>query len=900
MPVLIRKPWLPRASVRLGRARPVSRLVVPYAAAVAFTVAAAVARGLLLPLTGPGAPFLLFFGATLATSYNFGPGPGFLSAAVGAYLGPVYFGMRPNTAIDAQTVGQMALFLLEGFTVSWITHGFSQSRQAARDHADEMRLSEERYEIAARATLDCIWDWDLRTGTVAYSEAIHTVFGYPRTQHASHYTWWLDHIHPDDVERVQNSIRATFKERAQGWSEEYRFRTEAGVWLNVLDRGWVLYGAGSMPVRMIGAMQNVSQHRQGQRVLSEANARLRLITDALPALVAYLDQEGRHRFVSAEYERWFNRPRSAILGRTLDDFIGGNNARMRQNLQRALAGEHVRFEDTLRHPTRGTINTSNTFVPDFDEEGKVRGIVCLVHDVSEQKNIERVLRESEEHYRVLAEVVPQIIWEAKADGTFTYVNSQWMRYVGMPPAKAYGLGWLDAVHPSQRESLLARWRATESGEREWECEVLIRRGLDNAHRWHLLRALALTDGQGGVRKWIGSLIDIHEQRQAAQDLQTLANFLPQLAWVADGKGQISWFNQRWLDYTGGAIEQMRGDGWLQVVHPDHRPGVRRAFARALQDQAPFEGTFPMRSASGAWQWFLTRAIPITDEGGRITRWFGTSTDINEQLEVQNRLERAQLDLKTAVRARDQFLSIASHELKTPLTSLQLVAQMAERNLERNPERACEPPRVRKLVDQTGKSVARLTRLVDDMLDSSRIAMGKLSFKTEYFNLTELVHEVIERTQPQAQAHNSSIQVVSETDAWGNWDRFRLEQVVLNLLTNAIRYGENTPIEVRVDADGKRATLQVRDHGPGVAPGQEERIFQQFERATPHSSISGLGLGLFICKEIVERHGGTIHVDNYVGKGANFVVQLPCAPSSEQLAGPPGPHASNLPKTNLVA
>lgn len=898
----------PTPPVRLGRWRAARHhllrsVVLPYGMAVAITALAALVRVLLLPWTGQGAPYLVFFGAVLAVSYNFGPGPGVLSSLLGAYIGPLFFGFHANhVAPNGHPWAQMALFLSEGVSVSFITHGFGRSREAVRAQAAELRRSEERYQMAALATLDCIWDWDQRSGRVSYSEPLHTVFLYPRAAAYSHYSWWLEKIHPDDVDRVHASLRGTFAERRQKWSQEYRFADAEGRYLNVLDRGWVMYGNDGKPERMIGAMQNVTQQREGQRILEEASARLRLVTDALPALIAYVDTDGRHRFVSAEYERWFGRPREALLDRRLEDFwtAASISTQLRRGFRRATGGELVRFEDTVEHPSRGQVHISSVFVPDFNEAGAVRGIVCLIHDVTEQKHIERILRESEEHYRVLAEVVPQIIWESEADGAFSYVNSQWLRYAGMPAKDTFGFGWLQAVHPSQRERVLQGWRPGEDRPREWEAEVLLRRHEDGSYRWHLLRALALADGEGGVRKWIGSLIDIHERKQAAQELQTLANFLPQLAWVADREGQIAWFNQRWYDYTGATLGAMRGEGWLDVVHPEHREAVRAGTREAWRTGVSYEATFPMRGVDGGWQWFLTRAIPIHDGSGKVHRWFGTCTDINEQLEVQNRLERAQADLKTAVRARDQFLSIASHELKTPLTSLQLVAQMAERNLERNPVRACEAVRVRKLVDQTGKSVTRLTRLVDDMLDSSRIAMGKLSFKAEHFDLTSLIYEVVERTGPQLNLSGSDIVVRATGPVFGDWDRFRIEQVMINLLTNAMRYGEGTPIEVEVHCANGIATLCVRDHGPGVPRGQQARIFQQFERATPHSSISGLGLGLFICKEIVERHGGDIGVDSVPGAGASFIVHLPLTPPPGLESFAKSGELAGLPEPNFVA
>lgn len=845
------------------------------ATATAITVTAAVLRVCLVPLTGSGAPFLLFFGAVLISSRMYGRSAGMLSAALGGALGTYLFSSRAGFT-PTQLCFQWSLFFLEGCSIAWITHGFVTSRALAQHHLQALSTSDERYEMAGRATSDMIWDWDLVEGTCTFSDALQAIFRFPAGVNQFPDGWRMDRIHPADQAHVRASVERAFANQENHWEEEYRFAQHDGSYLHLLDRAYIVYNAAKKPKRMIGAMQNITQRREDQRILGEAEAKLRLVTDALPALVAYLDANGKHRFINAEYERWFQRSRKQMINCSFAELLLGESlsAQMQTSMNMALQGKHVRFEDTMLHPVRGLVPTLNTFVPDFDEKQQVRGFICLIHDISEQKSIERVLRESEEHYRVLAEVVPQIIWESRADGFFTYANSHWLRYSGMSQRELLGTGWLDAVHPSQRDQLLEKWQEAVRGGREYESEILLRRAQDGMYRWHIMRALALQDSRGGVRKWIGSLVDIHERKKSAQELQTLANFIPQLAWIANPRGDIYWLNQRWYDYTGSNYEQLRDHGWLDVIVEEHRQRVREDLKKARDDGTAFEGTFPILSADGNSRWFLTRAIPIFDEAGRISRWFGTSTDINDQLEVQSRLQDAQKELETAVRARDEFMSIASHELKTPLTSLQLLAQMAQRNLNRDPARACETHRVQKLVSQTGKSVERLTRLVDDMLDSSRIAMGKLSFKIEEFDIAELVQEVVERMVPQIRATGGHVSVVASKPARGHWDRFRLEQVVINLMTNAMRYGAGSPIEILVDRQGKNASLKIRDHGPGIAPDQQDRIFQQFERATPHSSISGLGLGLFICKEIVERHQGTIAVESTVGEGSTFVVNLP--------------------------
>jgi PAS domain S-box-containing protein len=236
--------------------------------------------------------------------------------------------------------------------------------------------------------------------------------------------------------------------------------------------------------------------------------------------------------------------------------------------------------------------------------------------------------------------------------------------------------------------------------------------------------------------------------------------------------------------------------------------------------------------------------------------------------------------QTAVRARDEFLSIASHELKTPLTSLKLQAQIRARDLRKGALKRFAPEMLPQLIADDEKQINRLSRLVDDMLDVSRVQTGKMSYSHEDFDLNDLVEDLLRRFAPQVEASQASVSFTSESSAPGRWDRYRVEQVVMNLLTNALKYGEGKPIEVRIQARGGMAVLSVTDHGIGIAREDQDRIFGQFERAISASAISGLGLGLFISRKIVEAHQGSIRVESAPGQGSTFTVELPLAEAAE--------------------
>lgn len=238
--------------------------------------------------------------------------------------------------------------------------------------------------------------------------------------------------------------------------------------------------------------------------------------------------------------------------------------------------------------------------------------------------------------------------------------------------------------------------------------------------------------------------------------------------------------------------------------------------------------------------------------------------------------------EAAVRARDEFLSLASHELRTPLTSLVLHAQLLQRALDGRADLQRRP--VERFLHQTRRQVGRLTRLVDDMLDISRIEMGRLSLDPERVELCALTEEVIQRLGPQLREAGCAVSLYAPEPVEGRWDRYRIDQVLTNVLTNATRYGAGKPVVVSVGRVGEGAELRIRDHGRGIAPEDQERIFHKFERAVDKSEVSGLGLGLFIVREITSMHGGTVRVESALGEGATFVITLPTSASEAMPAG----------------
>ena len=254
-----------------------------------------------------------------------------------------------------------------------------------------------------------------------------------------------------------------------------------------------------------------------------------------------------------------------------------------------------------------------------------------------------------------------------------------------------------------------------------------------------------------------------ELAESDQQFRTFADSMPHLAWMANPDGFIFWYNKGWYEYTGTTPEQMEGWGWQNVHNSEELPRVMKLWQQSIETKSPLETQFPLKSSDGQFRWFLTRVTPIFNKEGDLVRWFGTNTNIDEQRQLQS-------DLQTAVRARDEFLSIASHELKTPLTSLKLQLQLTQRAVQPDKDLIPAPEKLAKVFELALRQILRLEGLVEDLLDVAQICSGRLTLRPEEVNFASLVGEVLERFEDQLKRSETEVHLKLDEEIVGCWDR----------------------------------------------------------------------------------------------------------------------------------
>lgn len=305
------------------------------------------------------------------------------------------------------------------------------------------------------------------------------------------------------------------------------------------------------------------------------------------------------------------------------------------------------------------------------------------------------------------------------------------------------------------------------------------------------------------------------------------------------------------------------------IHPEDADKTAKLLTTAISENGIYSAEYRMLQPDKNYRWVYSRGEVVKNSAGEAVGMSGVSVDIQEQKITEE-------NLLQAVISRDEFLSIASHELKTPLTSLKLQAQLHQRLIKKDHPDAFAPQRVKEFVSQTERQVLRLTRLVDDMLDVSRIRSDKMTIIRSSFDICELLRETANFLEDQfLKSHQSKPMIETEPESIEvNWDKFRIEQVLFNLFTNAIRYGDKKPVRAKISEIPAGVRIEVADEGVGIALESREKIFDRFERAIHANEVSGLGLGLFISRQIVNAHGGKIWVEENSPRGSKFIVELP--------------------------
>lgn len=538
-----------------------------------------------------------------------------------------------------------------------------------------------------------------------------------------------------------------------------------------------------------------------------------------------------------------------------------NNHVMKQGLQ----GKTLSYKDqqlTLyRNNVAEEVWMDLNYSPIIGEDSKPAGVLAIVTETTEQVLSSKKIVESESYFRMMTDSVPVMVWVTRPDGYCTYLNKQWYDYTGQSTEEALGLGWVKATHPDDAKRSEEAFIKANKDQTPYALEYRLK-SKDGSYRWMVDTGVPKYDEFGKFAGFIGTVVDIHERKTAEDSLKLIRDRYQKLfnssliaIFIPNFNGIIHEANDvflKMMGYTKKDLEQhkVRWD----TMTPEEYKELDTLKIKELQETgeaSPWEKVYLRKDGTPVP---ILVGVVVIEESDNIGLAF--AVDLTEQKKLE--------------RQKDDFLGIASHELKTPVTSIKAYTQVLESKFRKKGDITAAEQ-----LSKMDAQVDKLSILINDLLDVTKIHAGRMEFHRTNFDARSLIQEVVEEVQRTASRHTIVMDISTSPMIYG--DRDRIGQVLLNFLTNAIKYSpQSDSVKVSLKCDNATATFAVHDYGVGIPKENLTKVFDQFFRVKrpKHETYPGLGLGLYISKEIIQRENGKISVKSTPGKGSTFSFALP--------------------------
>ena len=800
-----------------------------------------------------------------------------------------------------------------------VFHDISQRRR----NEWEMLQNGERLRLSQQAGRIATWEWSLSNGRFSWSGNIEALLECPPGCFEGDPRSCLERVHPEDRDRVVETARQVRQDRTP-FEIEFRIIQADGSFRWLSGKGQAFPDQGGRPDRIIGVASDVTARKYAEEALRASEERFykAFNSSPLPKWISRLDT-GEIVDVNEAFLRSTGFEREEVLGQVPGRFglwDAAEDLRLAGMVRTRSSGRDLEFKFRRKSGHR----QARIFLLSF-ERITLDGEPCLLavaNDITERKQAEEALRESEERFRLMADTAPVMIWLSGPDKLCTYFNRSWLDFTGRAFGEELGNGWSGGVHPDDLQACLQTRGEAFDRRANFEVEYRMRRA-DGEYRWVVDVGVPRLTSEGTFAGYIGSCLDITERRKAEQEREQLLERAEAARRRAALLAEASAILASSLEYRTSlqSVAQLAVDHFADRCTVDViEDGATRRIALAQRDGDELE-TAALAIEPHALSVLKTgrpELVPVVgrEEDGtsvkpgelRATSWMcvplmargrilGALTlvatgpgrtysdeDLNLAQDLANRaamaVENVQLlhQAQEANRTKDEFLATVSHELRTPLNSILGWARMlvTGRLDQANSSRAVE------IIERNAKAQAQL---IEDLLDISRIISGKLRLEVRSVDLVPVIESAVDAVRLAAESKGIHIQRVLDSGiGLISGDPDRLQQVVWNLLSNAIKF---TPregrVQVRLEKNGSTARIVVSDTGIGIGPEFLPHVFERFRQVDGSSTRKhgGLGLGLAIVSQLVELHGGGISVESAgTGKGAVFTVSLPVPAAAE--------------------
>ncbi|CAK0776561.1 Histidine kinase [Gammaproteobacteria bacterium] len=748
------------------------------------------------------------------------------------------------------------------------------------------------------------FEWNCLTDELQHSPCLATLFGGLPDLLPSTGQVFLERLEQAVRERLTR-LRRNLTPTAPTYTARF-FVTRASTDLILLEEhGYAFFDATGQPARIIGTLTEVpplmpsfsrlSTDQESCQNTNEVKQKYSRILETVGSGFWIINSEGKILEVNDAFCQISGYSRDELLQMYVWDLeVQGDATVVQKHIQLVRARGSDQFEGRHRRKD-GSVFDVDIRATWLEDEGGL--IVSFFWDISTRKAMEQALRESEERLRLALHGAKAGAWSwdlRTGVAVWSLENFNLHGIDSSQGAPNYN-DWKSCLHPDDRSvverairvALDQRVPEQRSGLRvlrpvierrapEYRAEYRILHP-NYGMRW-LLGIGRIERAQDGTPLRLSGLnLDITERKRVEEALmesercwRELAEAMPQLVWTANNEGMVDYYNRRHEEFSDPHPHAVIP--WQPVLHPDDRWRTAEAWRRSVQTGTPYEVEHRVQRSDGNFRWYLTRAVPVHDAMGQVIKWYGTSTDVDAR-------RQAEEALRTADRRKDEFLAMLAHELRNPLAPIRNAVHIM--SLLDLPD-----PKLKWVREVIDRQVRHLARLVDDLLDISRIVRGKITLRKERVELAHLVQQAQEAVRPiiEARKHRLTVRLPAYPVTFEG-DAVRLSQVLQNLLDNAAKYTrEGGDIELTATTNRRELVISVQDNGVGIPPDLLPRVFdlfQQGERSLDRSQ-GGLGIGLTLVQQMVKLHGGQVAACSPgLGQGSTFTVHLPLPDSLPQ-------------------
>ncbi|HEX5055378.1 MAG TPA: PAS domain-containing protein [Gammaproteobacteria bacterium] len=632
--------------------------------------------------------------------------------------------------------------------------------------------------------------------------------------------------------------------------------------------------------------QEIARRRRAEQALRASERRLEVVLDTINDHLVSYDLEWRYTYVNDRAAALLGRSKQELLGKCIWDlFPEAVGNQYYRELHQAVAEQRVIRSEHYYAPFATWFE--NHIYPYAD------GVTVFSADITWRKNAEHALRESEQRFARFMQNLPGLAWVKDEQGRYVYANEAAARAFQVSRDELFGRTDAEVFPPEIAAQFRDNDRRALASKTGIETVETLTHS-DGVVHHSIVSKFPILDETGAPALVGGMAIDITELKKAEFALQEsearfrmMANATPSLTWTADPAGNTTFLSDGWFEYSGLPRQQELLDR-PDILHPDDMERRQRAWETALREGTPYEIEIRMRRHDGEFRWFISRATPLYDETGAVKGWFGSITDIHDR-------KLAEQALYEADRRKDRFLATLAHELRNPLAPIR-----NSLHLLRMPIDDAAAGRVHEMLE---RQIKHMVRLVDDLMEVSRITRGQIELRKEPLDLAFAIQSAVETSRPliEAAGHRLEISLPREMLTL-HADVVRLAQVFSNLLNNAAKYTEHGGrIALAARRDGAMAEVSVCDNGIGIGAEALPHIFDMFSRAN-NNTQDGLGVGLTLAHSMVQMHGGTIEARSAgSGQGCEFIVRLPLSQQEQpaESTAPPAPETRPASRSILV-